>query len=119
MTSIGALGMIPGASAYMTCKLALLRLSEFVNAEYGDKGIVCVGMHPGGIMTELSEGKKELEGKLHDTVELAGGFTVWLTAENREWLSGRYVAATWDVEKLESMKEEIVEGGKLTVKMVV
>jgi hypothetical protein len=44
---------------------------------------------------------------------------VWLTAETRTWLAGRYVAVTWDVEKLESMKEEIVAEDKLKVKMVV
>ncbi|PVH95498.1 NAD(P)-binding protein [Periconia macrospinosa] len=119
MSSIGAHIFLPGASAYQTCKLALLRLSEFVNVEYGNKGIVCVGMHPGGVLTELAKGKVELEGKLNDTPELAGGFAVWLTAEKRDWLAGRYVAATWDVEKLESMKEEIVSGDKLVVRMVV
>jgi hypothetical protein len=34
-------------------------------------------------------------------------------------LGGRYVSATWDVEKLESMREEIVEGDKLKMRMVV
>ncbi|CAI6341969.1 unnamed protein product [Periconia digitata] len=119
MTSVGAHAFIPGASAYHTCKLASLRLSEFVKVEYGDKGIICVGMHPGGVQTQIAEGKTQLEGYLNDTPELAAGFTVWLTAENREWLSGRYVAAPWDVEKLESMKEEIVDGDKLLVRMVV
>jgi hypothetical protein len=44
---------------------------------------------------------------------------VWLTAGARTWLAGRYLAVTWDVEKLESMKEEIVSGDKLKVRMVV
>lgn len=56
---------------------------------------------------------------LIDTVDLAGGFTVWLTAEPRQWLSGRYVAATWDVEALENKRDEIVAGDKLKVKLVV
>lgn len=54
-----------------------------------------------------------------DTPELAGGFTVWLTAGKRTWLAGRYLAATWNVEKLESMREEIVQGDKLKPKLVV
>lgn len=29
----------------------------------------------------------------------------------------RYVSATWDVEKLESMKQEIVDGDKLKMKL--
>ncbi len=54
-----------------------------------------------------------------DTPELCGGFTVWLTKGARTWLEGRYVSATWDVTKLESMKEEIVAGDKLKLKMVI
>lgn len=44
---------------------------------------------------------------------------VWLTAKKREWLAGRYFAVPWDVEKLESMKEEIVKGDKLKLKLVI
>jgi len=56
---------------------------------------------------------------LIDTPELAGGFSVWLSAGDKSWLSGRYVAATWDVERLEEMKGEIVEGDKLKARLVV
>jgi hypothetical protein len=43
----------------------------------------------------------------------------WLTAERRDWLSGRYVSVSWDVEDLEAMKDEIVSGDKLKMRMVV
>jgi hypothetical protein len=56
---------------------------------------------------------------LVDTPELCGGFCVWFTAGNRPWLAGRYLSATWDVEKLDAMKQEIVDGDKLKVRMVV
>ena len=56
---------------------------------------------------------------LNDTAELLGGFIVWLTAEPRKWLSGRYVAAPWDVEALEKKRDEIVADDKLKVKLVV
>ena len=56
---------------------------------------------------------------LNDTPELCGGFAVWLTAQPRKWLGGRYVAAPWDVEVLEKMKDEIVSGDKLKVKLKV
>jgi hypothetical protein len=56
---------------------------------------------------------------LVDTPELCGGFTVWLTKGARTWLGGRYVSATWDAETLDGMKEEIVAGDKLKLKMVV
>ena len=54
-----------------------------------------------------------------DTPELCGGFVVWLTAEARTWLGGRYVSSTWDVDVLQGMKEEIVAGNKLKAKMIV
>jgi len=54
-----------------------------------------------------------------DTPELSGGFVVWLTAKKREWLHGRYVSATWDVDVLEGMRDEIVQGKKLKFKMIV
>lgn len=41
-------------------------------------------------------------------------------SQNRpEFLSGRYVAAAWDMEELEARKEEIVKGDKLKWTMVV
>lgn len=54
-----------------------------------------------------------------DTVDLAGGFTVWLTKEARKYLSGRYVSSTWDVEALEKLEDEIVAGDKLKQKLVI
>jgi len=46
---------------------------------------------------------------LTDEISLPGGVCVWLTAEKRGWLSGRYYVANWDVEELLSRKKEIVE----------
>lgn len=54
MSSIGAHAIVPGASAYQISKLALCRLSEFVNLEYGEKGVNVVTLHPGGVLTEMS-----------------------------------------------------------------
>jgi NAD(P)-dependent dehydrogenase (short-subunit alcohol dehydrogenase family) len=52
MSSIGAHVIMPGASAYQISKLALLRLSEFVEVEYAAKGVNVVSVHPGGVPTE-------------------------------------------------------------------
>lgn len=48
----------------------------------------------------------------HDTPELVGGLATWLAAwqgEDRNFLSGRYLSANWDVEDIVKRKEEIVE----------
>ncbi|KAF1364433.1 putative oxidoreductase ucpA [Lizonia empirigonia] len=119
VTSTGSVTVSPGGSSYAIAKLALQRMSEFVGVEYGDKGLNVVGLHPGGVMTKLAEKIKEIKDYLIDTPELCGGFVVWLSAEDRAWLNGRYVSATWDVSTLEDMKEDIVEGNKLKMKLVV
>ena len=36
-------------------KLALLRFSEYLVAEYGEKGLLSFSVHPGGVMTELAK----------------------------------------------------------------
>jgi NAD(P)-dependent dehydrogenase (short-subunit alcohol dehydrogenase family) len=55
VSSIGALSaLVSGTSAYIISKAALLRLSEFAHAEYGDRGVNVVSLHPGGVLTELA-----------------------------------------------------------------
>lgn len=55
---------------------------------------------------------------LKDSPELCGGFLVWLTKGARTWAGGRYLSATWDVDELEARKDEIVNGDKLKLRMV-
>lgn len=55
ISSIGAHMVFPGASGYQTTKLAVTRFSEFVQAEYGAKGINCTAVNPGGVLTTLAE----------------------------------------------------------------
>ncbi|KAF1964849.1 NAD(P)-binding protein [Bimuria novae-zelandiae CBS 107.79] len=119
VSSMGAHVVSPGASAYQISKLAVLRLSEFVNVEYGAKGVNTVSLHPGGVPTALGTQEESIRPYLIDTAELCGGFVVWLTAEPRTWLAGRYVSATWDVDVLESMRDGIVKEDKLKMFMSV
>jgi len=56
---------------------------------------------------------------LKDDIRLCGAVCVWLSKEKRPWASGRYIAATWDMEELEGMKEDIVVNDKLKFRMVV
>jgi NAD(P)-dependent dehydrogenase (short-subunit alcohol dehydrogenase family) len=135
VTSIGAVTVSSGGSSYAIAKMALQRLSEFVGVEYGKKGVNVVGIHPGGVVTKLANEIKEIkdckfcndvwendaltEIVLTDEPGLCGGFVVWLSSEDRTWLNGRYVSATWDVDTLESKRKEIEEGDKLKLKLVV
>lgn len=56
ISSIGATVATPGASSYQVSKLAVSRLTEVVQVEYGSQGVNCVAVHPGGVLTELSKG---------------------------------------------------------------
>lgn len=48
---------------------------------------------------------------LKDDVDLCGAVCVWLTSkcEDIQWLSGRLISATWDLDELLAKKEEVIE----------
>lgn len=105
-----------------TSKLALLRFTEFVNAEYGDKGILAYSIHPGSILSEMTSGSSVPPEHRHffiDTVELPAHTLLWLIKERRDWLAARYISCNWDMEEFLAKKEEIVKGDKLKPKLVV
>lgn len=56
---------------------------------------------------------------MNDTPELAGDTMVFLTAEKRRWLAGMFINCQWDMPEFLAKKDEIVEGDKLKVRMVV
>ncbi|KAH7389983.1 putative oxidoreductase ucpA [Pyrenochaeta sp. MPI-SDFR-AT-0127] len=119
VSSIGANFVMPTASAYSISKFALNRLTEYQHAEYADKGVNAVVLHPGGIHTKLADSEPSAHPFLNDTVELPGGFVVWLTAGARTWLGGRFVSVSWDVDALEKLKDETVAEDKLKTRLVV
>ena len=125
ISSVGAHCVSPGLSAYQPSKLAVLRLTEFIAAEYADKGIIAFSVHPGNILTDMvggGEGMDEaLKAVFTDTPEVCADSLVFLTKERREWLSGRYVNCTWDMPELvsEANNKQIMEEDMLKVRLVV
>ncbi|OQU98232.1 hypothetical protein CLAIMM_04048 [Cladophialophora immunda] len=120
MSSIGAQMCMPGASAYQTTKFALLRLSDFLNVEYGDQGVIAYCMHPGAVPTELAWKMPDfVKVNLIDTPQLMADTVVYLTQKRREWLRGRYLSCNWDMPELLAMQGEIVEKDKLKMRMAV
>ncbi|MCJ1337000.1 hypothetical protein MMC09_002279 [Bachmanniomyces sp. S44760] len=118
MSSVGAHRTRPGASSYQTGKMAVCRFTEFINSEYGEQGIIAIAIHPGGVMTELaSRMPKYTHGILVDTPGLAADSIIYLTAERKEWLAGRYISVNWDMEEFEGKKEEIIKGDLLKFRM--
>ncbi|KAF7597226.1 hypothetical protein BBP40_008068 [Aspergillus hancockii] len=120
MSSIGAHLTSRGASGYQSAKFALLRLTEFIALEYANEGIIAIAIHPGGVPTELAlTMPKDFHGALVDTPELAADSIAWLTEHRPLWLSGRYISVNWDLPELMTKKEEVVEGDKLKMRIVV
>ncbi|KAI9686058.1 MAG: hypothetical protein M1822_004041 [Bathelium mastoideum] len=117
LSSVGAHLVAPGLSGYAPTKFAILRLSEFVCAEYGKQGVLSYAIHPGNIPTDIVGGMEGLSEELKpvfvDTAELTGDSLVYLTSEKRDWLAGRYINCTWDLPELMRKQEEIVKGDKL------
>jgi NAD(P)-dependent dehydrogenase (short-subunit alcohol dehydrogenase family) len=119
-SSIGAHNVRPGMSGYQILKLAVLRLTEFFAVEYADQGLLTYAIHPGGVMTELAERMPAYtHPMLVDKPELAGDTLAFLTAERRDWLSGRYVSVNWDMGELLAKAEEIVRGDLLKVRLAI
>lgn len=58
---------------------------------------------------------------LTDDPGLCGGFLVWLTKymDDKLWLNGRFLSATWDADELVSMKDAILGSDMLKARMVV
>lgn len=110
----------PGASAYQTSKLAILRLTEYLVVEYGAQGLLPIAVHPGAVATEmvLTALPEKYLGNLKDTPELAADTIVWLIQERKDWLAGRYLSASCDMPEVMARKDEIVQGDKLKVNVV-
>ncbi|KAM0343812.1 hypothetical protein ACHAPU_008242 [Fusarium lateritium] len=120
VASGGAHVTFPGASAYQTTKFALCRFTEFINTEYGQQGVIAITIHPGAVMTDLASNiPLARQDVLTDKVELAADTLVWLCDRRCEWLSGRFVSVNWDMEELESKREDIAGGNLFKFRMKV
>ncbi|KAI9797677.1 MAG: hypothetical protein M1833_005338 [Piccolia ochrophora] len=120
VSSVGAHWKNVGASGYQTTKLALLRFTEFILAEYGEQGVLAFAVHPGNIATDMGRKLPEqVQDMLTDTPELAADTIAFLTKERREWLAGRYISCQWDMDEFLAKKDEIVQDDKLKVRLVV
>ncbi|KAI0728314.1 putative oxidoreductase [Fomitopsis betulina] len=120
ISSVGAHFVDPTFAAYKASKLAVLRLTEIINAEYGAKGVLAHVVHPGEIATDMSHKMPEdFKKRLVDTPEVGAHALTWLVRERREWLAGRYISCQWDVDELLAKRQDIIDGDKLRVRMVV
>ncbi|EXJ85897.1 hypothetical protein A1O1_06266 [Capronia coronata CBS 617.96] len=110
VSSRGALGARAGASAYQTSKNTVIRLNNFLSAEYADQRLLVYTVHPGSVETDLARGMpKYMYEHFYDTPELAGDMFVWLTKEKREWLNDRFISVAWDADEFLAKKEMVLK----------
>jgi len=118
VSSSGALSARPGSANYRSSKLAILRWTESLSLDLAPKGLLTYCVNPGAIKTRITINEPEdLRNRLPHKVEVPGDTITWLASERREWLAGRYISCPWDMQELESRREEIVAGDKLKMRM--
>ncbi|KAI1441776.1 NAD(P)-binding protein [Annulohypoxylon stygium] len=123
VASVGAHLKSPAFSAYQISKLAVVRFTEMIVTEYGNKGILTYTVHPGNILTDtmgdIEAVAPELEPVFVDTAELGADSLVYLTSQKRNWLAGRYINLTWALPELMEKEDEIVQDDKLKLRLVI
>ncbi|KAH7397803.1 putative NADP(+)-dependent dehydrogenase [Cadophora sp. MPI-SDFR-AT-0126] len=119
VSSSGALSARPTSCSYRSSKLAILRWTETLQLEDGEKGLLTFCVNPGAIKTKITENMlpEKVRDSLPDQPSVAGDTIVWLAAERREWLGGRYVSCPWDMEELMKKKDEIIKNDLLKLRM--
>lgn len=118
LSSVSAHFTLPGGSAYETTKQAVLKLNNYLMAEYGPEGLLAYAIAPGGVMTDMApDFPAQYHDRLTDTPQMVADTLVFLTKERREWLACRYVDSRWDMEEMLAKKEAIIQGDLLKVRM--
>ncbi|KAI0845439.1 NAD(P)-binding protein [Daldinia vernicosa] len=118
MSSTGVHHFHTGGSGYQLSKFALLRLTEYLIAEYADQGLLTYSIHPGGVATDLTQGLPEAtRAWLKCTPALSGDTIAFLTSRRQNWLAGRYLSVMWDMAELFSKKDEIITKDALKMRM--
>ncbi|KAI0065033.1 NAD-P-binding protein [Artomyces pyxidatus] len=116
-TSIAAHWRVPTASDYCISKFALDRFSEFIVLENPDIKVFTV--HPGVVETQM--GKESLiPVPAQDPASLPAATILYLTSGKADYLSGRFISATWDLDVVErDWKEKIVKQNGLVNKLYI
>lgn len=116
--STASLMTAPTLSAYLVSKSALARLSELTALENAAQGVTCFCLHPGAIPdTDMTNrAPDQFKAYLIDTADLAGGTVLLLSTGKFDFMSGRWMNGTWDMQELLTKKDEIVKDNLLVTR---
>jgi NAD(P)-dependent dehydrogenase (short-subunit alcohol dehydrogenase family) len=109
LISLGASFLTPGLSGYSASKLAVIKLTEYIDLEHPDLRAFCV--HPGIVEAEGGRGivADVFTPFAKDKPALTGGLTTYLAGPKADFLKGTYLHANWDVAELEQHRQELLE----------
>ena len=98
-----------GLSAYSAAKLAAFKLNDYIADEISR--IRVFTLHPGRVdapqLQKLKTLKAELpSGSVENDMALPSDFCVWLASDESEFLRGRYIWASFDVDEMKERKAE-------------
>ncbi|EJT69417.1 hypothetical protein GGTG_13036 [Gaeumannomyces tritici R3-111a-1] len=98
----------PGMGAYVSSKMAAVKLLQSFGAE--NRSVHIVHVHPGfldtAMSTQLAKTTKLPFG--FDDISLPADFLVWVVSPEAKFLNGKLVFSAWDVDELKSREKEIV-----------
>ncbi|KAI0508757.1 short-chain dehydrogenase [Xylaria bambusicola] len=88
---------------YALTKLSAQLGLQLIAQDSSPEELQIISFHPGSIFTENARSKGFAEDSVPwDHVDLPGHFAVWAASSEAQFLHGRFVWASWDVEKLQS-----------------
>jgi len=112
---------LPTGSSYNIAKLAVNRLADWIDVEHGPAGVKAFALQPGAVKTDLSaellKKMPHLEPLFKNTPQLSAWTQVRLTSGSEDWLSGRYLDSTWNLDELEKYKAQILEADALKARL--
>ncbi|KAF8516268.1 NAD-P-binding protein [Gautieria morchelliformis] len=109
---------IPSASHYCVSKHAIGRFNEFIAMEHPD--IKTFAVHPGAIPTDMSKEVLSASGVTFDSIRLPAATLMRLTSGRDNYLSGKYVSTTWDLDEVEEKyKEKIIQEEALVSRLAI
>ncbi|THY10096.1 NAD(P)-binding protein [Aureobasidium pullulans] len=110
LVSLGASMTAPGISSYSTSKLAVIKLSEYLDAEKPDLRVFT--LHPGIVAATESKRGMVVDAFTpfaKDPGMLTGAVSLYLATPKAEYLRGGFMSVNWDVEEMEKHRYEIKE----------
>ncbi|KAF6217837.1 hypothetical protein HO133_006248 [Letharia lupina] len=119
VSTTGAHQRIPGMASYGASKEALVHILMHLQEEHADKRVRITSYHPGAILTP---GAKAYGFETYpipwEDVNLPGQFALWLASKEADFLVGRFVYASSDVDELKARAEEFKNSNPLKIGVI-